>query len=182
MRRIYNFFLVIYYQIRFWFLRLVVGENAWEYLLHDSLFPILVLKMAGAEVGRNVRIGRWLVLHESQGSFNKLNIGDGVYIGKNVTIDLTDNVNIGNRCAIGMNVQIITHSNFGDSQLKTAYQKETTPVTIGDDCIINWGAIVLKGTLMEDRVIVLPGSVVIGHLKSGCIYVGNPARVIPQKD
>jgi len=172
----------MYYQIRYFLMRIVVGANAWEYLLHDSLFPIIVLKLAHAKLGKNVRVGRWLTLHETRGSFANLEIGSDVFIGKNVTIDLTQKVTIGDRSAIGMNTMIITHSNFGDSVLKTAYQKESMPVSIGNDCVINWGSVILKGTKIDDRVIILPASLVQGHLHSGYTYSGNPARMIPQKD
>lgn len=180
MRKFYNFLLSIYYQLRYICLKLVTGDNAWEYLLHDALFPLIVLKLGGANLGKNVRVGRWLTLHESRGSFSNLEIGSNVFIGKNVTIDLSEKVFIGDRCAIGMNVQIITHSNFGDSVLKKVYQKESSPVRIGNDCVLNWGCIILKGTNLGDKVVILPGSVVSGQLKTGGTYCGNPARVIPQ--
>lgn len=182
MRKFYNFLLSIYYEVRCACLKLVAGDNAWEYLLHDALFPFIVLKLGGAKIGKNVRVGRWLTLHESRGSFANLEIGSDVFIGKNVTIDLSEKVLIGDRCALGMNVQIITHSNFGDSVLGSVYQKESLPVKIGNDCVINWGCIVLKGANIEDKVVILPASVVSGQLKTGCTYCGNPARVIPQKE
>ena len=49
-----------------------------------------------------------------------------------------------------------------------------------DDAVINWGCIIVKGTKVRNKVIVLPGSVVQGDLKEGAIYSGQPALVIPQ--
>lgn len=49
--------------------------------------------------------------------------------------------------------------------------------TIGNRCLIGMGAIVMDNTVVEDEVIVAAGSVVPAgkHLKSGYLYIGNPA-------
>ncbi len=181
MRKAIALWLHIYYRIRIALLKPIVGQEALAYTLHDSLAPGLVLKIGGAKLGSNVRVGRWLVIHESRGSFKNLEIGSDVFIGKRVIIDLTDKVKIGNRCAIGMDVRIITHSNFGQSVLSGSYPPQAAGVEIMDDAIVNWGCIVLKGTLIRERSITLPGSVVSGTLRSDAVYVGNPARILPQK-
>lgn len=50
--------------------------------------------------------------------------------------------------------------------------------TIGDRCLIGMGSIVLDNAIIEDEVMVAAGSVVTPGkvLKSGFLYVGNPAR------
>ena len=50
--------------------------------------------------------------------------------------------------------------------------------TIGDRCLIGMGAIVLDNAVIEDEVMVAAGSVVTPGkvLKSGYLYVGNPAN------
>ena len=179
-----NVFLALllrYYRFKVALYRLIIKEEAWASVLHDSLFPEMVLRLGGADIGTNVRVHRWLLIHESRGSFRNLKIGDDVFLGKRIIIDLSDKVTIGNRCAVGMDVKIITHVNLGDSILSALYPPEKAPVEILDDAIVNWGAIVNKGTRIGAAVIVLPGSVVSGNLKDGQIYAGNPARPIPQK-
>ncbi len=170
--------LYFYYWVKATILRGIVGPEALAYVLHDSLFPVTVLKLGGAKVGGDVRVHRWLTLHETQGTFHNLEIGDGVFIGKNVLIDLSDHVRIGNRSGLGMNTTIITHSNFGRSILSKVHSPSTAPVEIMDDCGIGWGCIINKGTIMNNRVILLPGTVVAGTLSEDCKYGGNPARRI----
>ena len=170
-----------YYRIKVALYGILVDEEALAYVLHDSLFPEIVLRLGGANIGTNVRIHRWLILHESQGSFRKLTIGNDVFLGKRVLIDLTDRVTIGNRCAIGMDVKIITHVNVGDSELAASYPPQHAPVEILDDAVVNWSAVINKGTEVGSRVVVLPGSVVSGILKDGQIWGGNPARPVPQR-
>jgi len=50
--------------------------------------------------------------------------------------------------------------------------------TVGNRCLIGMGAIVLDNAVIEDEVMVAAGSVVAPGklLKSGFLYVGNPAR------
>ena len=173
-------YLHLYYRMKCALLTFVVGEEALAYVLHASLLPLIVLRIGKAKIGKNVRVGRWLTLHESKGTFKNLEIGDDVFIGKSVLIDLSDNVKVGNRCGIGMNVTIITHLNFGPSKLSAEFPTSKAPVEILEDSVINWGCIVLKGTRIRREVIILPGSVVSGALKEASTYGGNPARLIPR--
>lgn len=180
-RAIVSTILPSYYRIKVAAYRVFCDDEALAYVLHDCLFPEVVLRLGGAEIGTNTRVHRWLLIHESRGSFRNLKVGNDVFLGKRIIIDLTDSVTVGNRCAVGMDVKIITHSNFGASALAVVYPPVHAPVEISDDAIVNWGAIINKGTRVGKGVIVLPGTVVTGILKDGLIYAGNPARPIPQK-
>jgi len=180
LRRALRAYLHLYYRIKHALLTLVVGEEALAYVLHDSLVPLIVLKIGKAKIGKNVRVGRWLVLHESRGCFQNLEIGDDVFIGKKVLIDLSDKVKVGDRCGIGMGVNITTHLNHGNSKLSAEYPTSKAPVEILEDSIISWGCIVLKGAKIMRKVIVLPGSVASGCLKEDSTYGGNPLRLIPR--
>ena len=175
--RIIRCIFYITYFVKWKGLRILIGDEGLASVLCDSLFPDIVLKMGGAAIGKNVRIHRYLILHESKGNFRNLEIGDDVFIGKSCIIDLTDTVKIGNRCAIGMAVKINTHINLGDSSLSKEYPPEKAPVEIADDSVVLWGCIINKGTVIQKEVLILPGSVVSGTLKQGATYCGNPARV-----
>jgi acetyltransferase-like isoleucine patch superfamily enzyme len=169
-----------YYRLKARCLKLVVGDEALADVLYDSLFPDIVLKIGGAKIGQHVRVGRWMTLHESRGSFRKLEVGDDVFIGKHVLIDLSDKVTVGNRCAVGMNTTIITHSNAGDSRLSKEFPPTTKPVEIMDDAQVGWGSVIVKGTRVMKEAMVLPATVASGVLKESCTYGGNPARQIPR--
>ena len=167
----------IYYRLKIALYKYLVGDEALSYVLYDSLFPVIVLKIGGATVEEGTRINRWLTIHESRDSFKKLVIGDKVHIGKHVFIDLSENVIIKNRAGIGMFSKIITHRNLGDSKLNEIYKPFCVPVVIGEDTILNAHAIILAGTKLGSGCIVLPNSVVKGHYGDNVTLVGNPARV-----
>lgn len=56
-------------------------------------------------------------------------------------------------------------------------------VTIGDNCVIGAGAIIMPGAILEDDVTVAAGALVTKHqlLQKGKTYGGVPARELPPK-
>jgi len=174
---IFTIILPIYYRLKIVLYKYIVGNEALSYVLYDSLFPTIVLKIGSATVGKGTRINRWLTIHESRGSFKKLVIGDKVHIGKHVLIDLSESVIIKDRVGIGMFSKIITHRNLGDSKLHNIYNTFCAPVVIGEDTILSANAIILAGTVLGSGCIVLPNSVVKGHYDDNVTLVGNPARM-----
>lgn len=168
--------LPLYYMIKAALFQRLVGNEGLSYVLYGSLFPEVVLRLGGAEVGNGTRINRWLTIHESNGSFRNLHLGKFVRLGKHVFIDLADEVRIGDRANIGMYSRIITHRNFGDSRLLEAYPEHHAPVVIGEDSILSAGATLLAGTRLGPSCIVLPNTVVEGAFEGNVTLAGNPAR------
>ena len=118
------------------------------------------------------------------GTFTK--IGKGCYFNFNLVILDVCPVTIGNNCFFGPNISIVTalHSLIAKER-ETYFDKDKgyvtdreygKPVTIGNDCWIGSNVTILPGVTIEDNVVVGAGSVVTKDLKSGAIYVGNPAR------
>lgn len=56
--------------------------------------------------------------------------------------------------------------------------RKCAPVTIGHDCFIGAGSIILKGVTIGDYSIIGAGSVVTKSVPSGEIWAGNPARFV----
>jgi acetyltransferase-like isoleucine patch superfamily enzyme len=102
----------------------------------------------------------------------------GLTIGKNSMIagtELIDEpyaVSIGDNTLIGGYSMIYTHLSF--------QQMINKKVRIGSNCFIGNRSIIFPGAVIEDEVIVNPGSVVIEDqvLRKGGIYQGNPAQKI----
>lgn len=118
------------------------------------------------------------------GTFTK--IGKNCYFNFNLVILDVCPVTIGDYCHFGPNVSIVTalHSLIGKEREqffdeekghRTDYEYGK-PITIGNNCWICSNVTILPGVTIGDNVVVGAGSVVTHDLKSGAVYVGNPAH------
>jgi len=130
-----------------------VGENSvlWA--------PRSLVVGNGVKLGSNVRI-------EADGS-----IGDGVLIANSAGIvGRTDH----NTSEVGMPVTETRWVGNHPSEL-------SSPVTIGSDVWIGYGATILSGVTIGDSSVVGAGSVVTKDIPANSIAVGNPARVVGER-
>lgn len=129
---------------------------------------------------------------------NALNIGNNIYIAKNIVIKNSYNLTIGNNNSlhefcyidaagsikIGDNVSIAHNCSlvsfehtWENINIPIKYNPtKLLPIVIGSDVWLGCGVRILAGTVIEDRVIVAAGAVVKGKLESGYIYGGIPAK------
>ena len=107
-------------------------------------------------LGENVSIWYGAVLRGDGGS---IVVGEGSNIQDNAV--LHDQVSLGRNCTVGHGA--IVHG-----------------CTVGDNCLIGMGAIVLNGAVLEENCIVGAGAVVTGKMKApaGSVLLGNPAKVV----
>lgn len=146
-------------------------------LLGSALVPRVVrrglLNLAGAHVGSGPGVGFALT-----GSARNLTIGTGVFCNKHVSIEAVAPVTIGDDTAIGMQVLIVTSHHGIDAAGDWDRTASGRTVSIGARVWIGARTMVLPGAVIEDDVVVAAGAVVAGHLRSGGLYAGVPARRI----
>lgn len=109
-----------------------------------------------------------------------------MYIGKHVTIEV-DGV-IGNGVLVANNVGIVGRRDHdlyevGVPLSRAAWVGDesarlSTPVRIGDDVWIGFGAVVLSGVSVGDCAIVAAGAVVRDDVPPNAIVAGNSAAVL----
>lgn len=106
----------------------------------------------------------------------------GMNLGKNTLVGgvIKDPcmTSFGSNCTMGEYAIIYAHI--------TNYKKgniSIRPVTIGNNCVIGAGAIIMPGVTIDDNVIVAAGAVVTQnqHLLSNRVYTGIPAKPIMKK-
>ena len=105
-------------------------------------------------------------------------IGTGVFCNKHVSIEAVAPVTIGDDTAIGMQVLIVTSHHGIDAAGDWDRTASGRAVAIGQRVWIGARTMVLPGAVIEDDVVVAAGAVVAGHLRSGGLYAGVPARRI----
>ena len=103
--------------------------------------------------------------------------GENVYFNVNCVILDAMKVTIGNNVFFGPSVQIYTAThplNFIDRRKI----ESSKPVSIGNDCWIGGGSIILPGVSIGNGCTIGAGSVVTKNIPDNTLAVGNPAKVI----
>lgn len=110
--------------------------------------------------------------------------GSNISIGKrfysNFGLNVLDPaiVTIGDRVMFGPNVMISTATHEVEVASRRDNIEYAKPVTIGDDCWIGGGVIILPGVSIGNGCTIGAGAVVTRDIPGWSVAVGSPARVI----
>ncbi len=107
-------------------------------------------------LGENVNIWYGAVL---RGDSGRITVGEGTNIQDNCV--LHEKTTVGRFCTIGHGA--VVHG-----------------CTVGDDCLIGMGSVVLNGAELGDGCLVGAGAVVTGKMKAppGSMLLGSPAKIV----
>lgn len=89
---------------------------------------------------------------------------------------------IGNNVTVSTGVRFLMHDNGICKPTDYQFTDILGRVTIGDNCFIGAGTIVLPGVSIADNCIIGAGSVVTKSLAQSGVYAGNPAKYICSVD
>ena len=150
-------------------------------------FPPAVLHgVERIELGSRITIGPQATLSAGMliplddGRDPLLTIADGCVFGKGLSIVAHERIEIGADTVAGHYVYI-TDQNHGYTDISLPIGKQlwkNAPVTIGADCWLGHGAIILPGARIGRHVVVAAGSVVRGDVPDFCVVAGAPARIV----
>lgn len=162
--------------------KLKVGRN---FIAEDYCY-INALSRNGIAAGDNVSIGRNSII-ECTGVIRELGegliIGDNVGIAPNVFIAVRGNVSIGDNTIIGPGVKIHSENHiFAELNKPIRLQgSDRKGISIGNDCWIGSGSIILDGVTIGDGVVIAAGAVVNKDIDSYTIAGGVPAKHIKDR-
>lgn len=139
---------------------------------------VMVFHAENIRLGGNIYIGHQTILkayHE-----NSLEIGDNSWIGQQCFIHSAGGVSIGQNVGIGPGVRILSsyHVEEGIEIAILSSDLAFAAVSIGDDCDLGAGAIVLPGVSIGKGCQIGAGAVVSRDLPAYSVAAGVPARVI----
>jgi maltose O-acetyltransferase len=139
-------------------------------------FKASLLRWAGAQVGRNVRVVSSARFHLS----GDLAIGDGTWIGEDARIvGGTAAVNIGANVDVGPRVTLVTGTHvLWETTQRAAGSGYSSPIRIGDGVWIGACATVLGGVEVGACAMVAAGSLVERAVPSFTLVAGVPARTV----
>ncbi len=134
-----------------------------------------LLQQLFAEVGENCYVespyfGNWAGHH--------VHLGKNVYINANATFVDDTHIYIGDNVMMGPNVTIATAGHPIDPELRAKGLQYNLPVTIGKNCWLGAGVIVMPGVTIGENTVIGAGSVVTKDIPSGVVAVGNPCRIL----
>ena len=118
-------------------------------------------------------------------------IGERTFINRGCVIMDNAHVKIGRETLIAPNVQILTAGHtirsdercvypYPDNPEQMNFVNKAAPITIGNNCWIGAGAIIVPGVTIGDRTTIGAGAVVTKDIPSDCVAAGNPARVVKE--
>jgi len=162
--------------------QLTAGKN----LILEDHVSINALSTNGIKLGDHVSIARDSILLCTAIISIK---GTGITIGNRTGINARaylagqGGIIIGDDVIIGPNVQIFSENhNYSDPSMVIKDQGFTKkPVTIGNNCWLGAGVIILGGVTIGDGCVIAAGSVVTKSAEANSIIAGIPAKVIKSR-
>ena len=116
-------------------------------------------------------------LHTNFGGAH-VHFGKNVYANFNLTLVDDTHIYVGDNTMFGPGVIVATAGHPILPSLREKGYQYNMPVSIGKNCWIGAGAIILPGVQSGDNVVIGAGSVVTKDIPSDVVAVGNPCRVL----
>lgn len=150
-------------------------------------FPVLQ-KLRGLMYRTAFKIGKKPVIeyhvrlsrtHRQKAS--RFRAGDHLTLARNVYIDCTGNLEIGDNVIISAGAEVHTHEHPVEIGWTSPGNKQTRikSLKIGSGAWIGSKAIILPGvTYIGENAVIGAGSVVTRNIEKNCVVAGNPARLI----
>ena len=134
-----------------------------------------LLREMFAEIGENCYIEP--PLYSNWGG-RHVHFGKGVYANFHLTLVDDTHIFVGDCTMIGPNVTVCTAGHPILPELRVQGYQYNAPVTIGKNCWIGAGAVILPGVTIGDNTVIGAGSVVTRDIPENVVAVGNPCRVL----
>lgn len=135
-----------------------------------------ILREYGARVGRNATVLGPLHIVNADTDFSRLSIGDHVYIGPDVLIDLADDVTIADYATLSMRTSVITHMDVGPGPLSARRPRQQGPVRIERGAYLGAGVTVLHGVTIGEEATIGAGAFIRKSVAPHETWVAGDAR------
>jgi acetyltransferase-like isoleucine patch superfamily enzyme len=132
-------------------------------------------------LGDRVYVGHYAIL---KGYYkNRMEVGDGTWIGQGALLHAAGGITIGRTVGIGPHAILITstHAELPRPAPIMDGPIQLAPIVLGDGCDIGVGAIVLPGVTVGEGAQVGAGAVVTRDVPPFAVVAGNPARRLRER-
>ena len=137
---------------------------------------VMCLQLLGTQLEKGAVVRKGLFITD----FSKFKLGKNSTLGPFAKLFLFDNFTVGDNVEIGSGLTVHTSEHLLDDTTKPLGKQSSfrAPVSIASDVYLGSNVTILSGTQIDSRVVVGACSLVKGHLESGFLYAGVPARKI----
>jgi acetyltransferase-like isoleucine patch superfamily enzyme len=148
---------------------------------------IVGLAREGVRFGDRCTVGRFAIIRPTNVMFNEvgegLSVGDNSNIGPYAFVGCSGLIRIGSDVLMGPGVNLLGENhNFEDRHVPIRDQGVSREgITIGDNCWLGAGSVILAGTTVGAGAVVAAGAVVSKDVPPDTIVAGVPARVIRER-
>lgn len=132
-------------------------------------------------LGDNVSISpNCMIFSREKGYSGTLKIGSNVSISDYVTIDVCNDIYIGDDVALGHGVTLFTHNHDYTDFSKAAWKGGVlhAPIVIEDGAWIGANVTIMPGVRIGKRAVIGTGAIVTSDVDENGLYVGIPARKV----
>jgi acetyltransferase-like isoleucine patch superfamily enzyme len=128
------------------------------------------------EVGNEVILDTDIYINKP----GNISIGNGTFIGQNVTLNAIDKISFGEDCGIAAGSYFMTWNHIIDERTVElrATGKESAPIHVDDGAWVGYDAIVLPGVDIGTGAVVAAGAVVNDDVPDWTVVGGVPASPI----
>lgn len=162
----------------------IEGVNA-LLLFMPAKMIVPTLRRYGATIGEGVQIHSPLLIHNAADSppyYRYLLIGDGVYIGRDVLLDLKAPICLHDYVTLSMRCTLITHTDAGDRPPEwLALQPSAAAITLKRGAYLGANVTVLQGVTIGEKAVVGAGAVVTKDVPDRAVVGGIPAKPLPTR-
>jgi len=156
------------------------GINALLLFMPAKLI-VPTLRKYGATIGADAQIHSPLIIHNASPEPGKhyanLVIGDHCYLGRDVLLDLREQIILEEYVTISMRCNLLTHSDVGmrpDELLN--FPPSSAPIRLKRGAYLGAAVTLLEGVTVGEKSTVGAGSVVICDVPDGATVGGVPAK------
>ena len=137
---------------------------------------VFCLKLLGAQIEKGAVVRKGLFITD----FTKFKLGRNSTLGPFAKLFLFENFTVGENVEIGSGLTVHTSEHLLDNTTKPLGKQSSlrAPVSIASDVYLGSNVTILSGAQIDSRVVVGACSLVKGHLESGFLYAGVPAKKI----
>lgn len=130
------------------------------------------------EKGKLLGFGENTNIYDNSLVIGDVSVGKEVWIGPNTILDGSGKLIIGDFCTISAGVQIYTHDNVAQTLSSKKKAIERMQTTIGSNVYIAPNAVLTKGIVIGDFVLIGVGALVNKDVEPYSIVFGQPARKV----